>query len=404
MLVLCNQRSTINHQLSRKSEFGHRISDIGLGTWVLGPGPKNPNLGTHSPIRPFTHSPIHESHFPAVARVLPAVRQSGAGGSPIPPDPAAAPPTDSPEAPDAACLFASDLHGHVGTRSCSPPWSGKRPAAVFLGGDLLPSGSWAMTADGPGDEEFLDWILIPGLTEVRRRSAPRSPGVPDSGHDDARAVERPPRWRTSHWACALRPRRRIEWAGGDVYGYARTFRPRRSPNKDWERYGRGPLLVDPAARRRTRGTALCPERAELSTAPSPRIWPGWRETGTRREAGSGRFTRRPTDTPLDRAALDGRNGGPRPRGRARGEYRHPALIEARQPRNTTGTSTRRPASRGSGGCNGGDAEASRPGAHDGPELALVLFDPERPDADRRLLPGRSARCPPAGARRGPTPR
>ncbi len=283
------------------------------------------------------------------------------------------------------CLFASDLHGH-GDRyeKLFAAMERERPAAVFLGGDLLPSGLWAMTADGPGDEEFLDRILIPGLTEVRRALGAAFPRVfLILGNDDARAVESRlladeslGLWRYAH-------DRRIEWAGGDVYGYA-YVPPTPFLNKDWERYDVS-RFVDPGCTPPDQGHRTVPvseRELEYGTIAKDLA----RLAGDRDLSRSvWLFHAPPHDTPLDRAALDGRMVDHAPVDVHVGSIAIRRFIEARQPRVTLHGHVHEAARlTGQWRMQWGRCR-SFTAAHDGPELALVLFDPERPDADRRLL-------------------
>jgi hypothetical protein len=71
------------------------------------------------------------------------------------------------------CLFVADLHGAAGRYAALFAASrAERPAAVFLGGDLFPSGLAA--AFGAADGDFVRDVLAPGFARVRL--CPRSTG------------------------------------------------------------------------------------------------------------------------------------------------------------------------------------------------------------------------------------
>jgi len=83
-----------------------------------------------------------------------------------------------------ACFFVSDLHGRPDRYDKLIEAMGReRPAAVFLGGDLLPH---AMTAPN-----FLDGYLVPRLEHLRARLGAGYPRVfVILGNDDARVEEK----------------------------------------------------------------------------------------------------------------------------------------------------------------------------------------------------------------------
>ena len=70
------------------------------------------------------------------------------------------------------CLFASDLHGDLDRYAkLFATIGGDPPAAVFLGGDLLPLGDGAKAAD------FLSEVIGPGLEPLRAKLGAAYPRV-----------------------------------------------------------------------------------------------------------------------------------------------------------------------------------------------------------------------------------
>jgi phytoene synthase len=71
------------------------------------------------------------------------------------------------------CFFAADLHGQPDRyRKLCARAAAERPAAIFLGGDLLPGGSWAAAAPASAipsvpDDDFLCGFLAAELAALR---------------------------------------------------------------------------------------------------------------------------------------------------------------------------------------------------------------------------------------------
>ncbi len=284
------------------------------------------------------------------------------------------------------CFFVTDLHGHAdryGKLFASIVT--ERPDAVFLGGDLLPKGSALLRGADTERNDFVIDYLVPSFARLRDALDKEYPSIfLILGNDDPRceesailnAAERG-LWRYVHGQMAM-------FASFNIYGYA-CIPPSPFLLKDWERYDVS-RYVDPGC--------ISPEEGlrSVATEESEVKW------GTiakdldmvvkddSMERAIFLFHTPPYETDLDRAALDGKT------------YEHVALdvhvgsiavrrfIEERQPLLTL---------------HGHVHEAARltgqwktrlgrtvciNGAHDGPELALVRFDPESPDdASRQLL-------------------
>lgn len=283
------------------------------------------------------------------------------------------------------CLFASDLHGSPGRWEALFHAIGESaPSAVFLGGDLLPHGVGYGRPSASGHEEYVDEFLVPGLDRVRRRLGERYPRIfLILGNDDGR-IEEPAFlraesdgwWTWAHGRC-------VPWEGFRVYGYAFTP-PSPFRLKDWEKYDVS-RFVDPGC--------LSPEEGWRSVAVPERE----ARYGTIREdlealAGADDLARAiflfhapPYGTNLDRAALDGMKVDHAPLDVHVGSIAIRRFLESRQPllalhghvhesARITGSWRDRI---GRTHCLGA--------AHDGPELALVRFDPDRPEEATRAL-------------------
>ncbi len=286
-----------------------------------------------------------------------------------------------------SCFFASDLHGHVDRyEKLFAAVAAERPAAVFLGGDLLPSGfGLAAGSFDPAHEDFINGFLAPELTRLRQDLQEAYPGVfAILGNDDPRVEEAAMLdvgtrglWHYAH-------ERRFEWRDYLVAGYA-CVPPTPFRLKDWERYDVS-RYVDPGC--------VSPEEG-WRTLP---VQPSEVRYGTIQEdletlAGDASLTRAivlfhapPYKTALDRAALDGQAVDFVPLDVHVGSIAIQRFIERRQPRITLhGHVHESVRLTGEWHVRMGETHAFS-AAHDGPELALVRFDPDVPeDATRALL-------------------
>jgi len=283
-----------------------------------------------------------------------------------------------------ACLFASDLHGR--TKRYLALFSvieAERPAAVFLGGDLLPSGLGF--APDPDHPDFINDFLAPGIERLRRSMGP---GFPDVfailGNDDPRIEEAAMLdasarglWRYAH-------DRRIDWEGYTVYGYA-CVPPTPFRLKDWERFDVS-RFVDPGC---------SPPEEGWHTVPvgEHELRYGTIQGELEALVGDGSLARAimlfhspPYRSLLDRAALDGRSVDFAPLDVHVGSIAIQRLIRDRQPLVTLHGHVHESARLTGAWQERIGSTIAFSAAHDGPELALVRFDPEHPDrATRELL-------------------
>ncbi|MDM7914043.1 MAG: metallophosphoesterase [Candidatus Eisenbacteria bacterium] len=283
-------------------------------------------------------------------------------------------------------FFASDLHGRRDRyEKLFAAVREEMPAAVLLGGDLLPGGSSVLRAIDPGRGDFVQDFLAAELTRLRIALRDRYPDVLlIFGNDDARVEEaamlelaESGLWRYAHG-------RRIACAGWNVYGYS-CVPPTPFLLKDWERYDVS-RFVDPGS--------TSPEEG-IHSVPCPLVEVRYGTIAKDLEALVGTddleraillFHAPPYQTALDRAPLDGRAIDHVPLDPHVGSIAIRRFLEERQPRVSLHGHVHESARLtgewktkiGETWCLGG--------AHDGPELALVRFDPERPgEAERELL-------------------
>lgn len=281
------------------------------------------------------------------------------------------------------CYFATDLHGHFGRyEKLFAAIIEERPAAVFLGGDLLPG---IGTAGGGQFNSFLRDFLFPSFARIQGNLDRDYPAVMlILGNDDPRSEEPDildgEARRLWHYVHG----RPVAFQEFCVCGCA-YVPPTPFALKDWERYDVS-RYVDPGCISPEEGYRSVPVRSHDIRWGTIR---GYLDE-LAKSVCMGRsiflFHAPPHGTPLDRAFLDGKT------------YDHVALdvhvgsiairqfIEQRQPLLTLHGHVHESARlTGEWKMRIGRTVCIN-AAHDGPELALVQFDPDRPEeASRRLL-------------------
>lgn len=280
-------------------------------------------------------------------------------------------------------FFVSDLHGSVERyRKLFAAIEAERPAAVLLGGDLLPSGLAAASVGG--GEDFLDDFLAAELRELRDGLGDDYPRVLlIFGNDDARAYEE----RAIEWARSgvwdYLHERRVSLGEYDVYGYA-YIPPTPFLLKDWERYDVS-RYVDPGC--------VSPEEGHRSVpVPENRTRYATIADDLERLLGDRPldnavllFHSPPYDTNLDRAALDGKMIDHVPLDVHVGSIAIERVVRDRQPLVTLhGHIHESPRLTGAWTDRIGRT-CCLSAAHDGPELALVRFRPDAPERATRTL-------------------
>ena len=286
----------------------------------------------------------------------------------------------------ATCFFATDLHGQTQRYdkllACI---AREHPVGVFLAGDLLPSGSLAHAPLRAPKREFVVSYLIPAFSKARNSLGESYPDVLlIPGNDDPAAAQE--RWLAGQEQGLWQQihGRKIQFENVSIYGYG-CVPPTPYLLKDWERYDVS-RYVPPGCVSPEEGYRSIPAEAD-------QIKWGTIQKEVALLAGEDildhavfLFHTPPYDTPLDRAALDGKT------------FEHVALdlhvgsiavrrfIEERQPllslHGHVHESTRLT---GTWKIQMGRTTCMN-GAHDGPELSLVRFDLRSPeDATRELI-------------------
>ncbi len=281
------------------------------------------------------------------------------------------------------CFFVTDLHGS--RRQCellAERLVAEEPAALFLGGDLFPGfGGAGELAEG----DFLDDCLRPLFRGVRQTMGPRTPEVfVIMGNDDPKSRQDSLMEGSNEGLWSYLDGTGASWGKRMVFGYP-YIPPTPFWFKDWERYDVSryvdPGCVSPEEGRRS--VSLSPQEAKWATIKGDlEAMVGDRELGDDIFL----FHVPPYNTHLDHAALDGQMVDHVPVDPHIGSIAVERFIRSRQPLLTF---------------HGHVHEAHRltgvwkqrlgvtvaiNGAHDGPELCLIRFDPNHPwEAERTLI-------------------
>jgi Icc-related predicted phosphoesterase len=274
------------------------------------------------------------------------------------------------------CLFASDLHGRPDRyEKLFAAIRASPPAAVFLGGDLLPLGA------PPGSVED---VLAAGFDRAREACGAAYPRVfVIFGNDDPRSEEPALLDGAARRLWDYAHGRRLDLGEYRVYGYA-CVPPTPFRLKDWERYDVS-RYVDPGS--------VSPEEG-VRSVPQPESEARWRtiEADLAEMTGDDDlelavilFHAPPYRTRLDRAALDGRVVDHAPLDVHVGSVAIRRFIEARQPLVTLHGHVHESARLTGSWSDRIGRTFCFSAAHDGPELALVRFELEDPASARREL-------------------
>ncbi len=284
-----------------------------------------------------------------------------------------------------SCQFVSDLHGNVEKyHRLFTAVSEVRPDALFLGGDLLPSGLGSILAAGAANEDFLRWFLEPELKSLRNKMGSAYPRIfVILGNDDGRGEEKTVEeiaerglWTYIHNSCADLGEHRI-------FGYS-FIPPTPFILKDWERYDVS-RFVDAgcvAPEEGAHSVAVSTDELRYSTIEKDlRVLTKGRDL----DHAVFLFHTPPYQTKLDRAALDGMVVDGVTLDPHIGSIAVRRFIEQRQPYLTLHGHVHESARlTGAWRDTIGRTEMIS-AAHDGPELALISFDLENPAGARREL-------------------
>jgi Icc-related predicted phosphoesterase len=277
------------------------------------------------------------------------------------------------------CFFVSDLHGSIDRyEKLFAAIAQEKPTAVFLGGDLLPSGIAALTSADSPHQDFISDYLASKLSSLRQQLGKKYPRVfVILGNDDGRFEEaafveasKLEIWEYVH-------NRKVAFADYTVYGYA-CVPPTPFLLKDWERYDVS-RYVDPGCVSPEEGVRSAPisehEKRYGTIAKDLQLLIGTEKL----DKAIILFHTPPYNTNLDRIGSDGRMVDHVPMETHIGSVAVRRLIESRQPLVTLhGHAHESARITGSWHDRIGTTHMFS-AAHDGPELALVRFELEHLD-------------------------
>ena len=282
--------------------------------------------------------------------------------------------------PTSVCLFVSDLHGRLPRyQALFRLVRDEAPAAHFLGGDLLAAFGGIVSESG-----FLRDVVGRGLSDLRETMGDRYPRVYAILGNDDLASEEPDAealaalglWEYVHG-------RRAALGRHAVYGYG-CIPPSPFRLKDWERYDVS-RYVDPGCYPPEEGWHTRPVQ-DSGTARSTI------QEELRAMVGDDDLAQAillfhvpPHSSKLDRAALDGRTVEHAPVDVHVGSIAVRRLIEVGQPLVSLHGHVHESARLTGSGRDRIGRTICLSAAHDGPELAVVRFDPDRPEAATREL-------------------
>lgn len=284
------------------------------------------------------------------------------------------------------CLFVSDLHGHLDRyQKLFTLIERDPPLAVFLGGDLLPSGLFNFSARRGMHTDFVNHVLGAGFARLRERLAAAYPRVfLILGNDDGRVEELAMLDMATHKLWQYAHERCIQLGVYRIFGYS-YIPPTPFLLKDWERYDVS-RYVSPGC--------VSPEEGVYSVpvAEDEKRWRTIQKDLAQLTANELLaqaiilFHAPPYQTKLDRAALDGKMFEHTPLDVHVGSIAIRRFIETRQPYITLHGHIHESARLTGAWQERLGTTYCFSAAHDGPELAVVRFDLHHPEcATRELL-------------------
>ena len=278
-------------------------------------------------------------------------------------------------------LFVSDLHGSANRyKKLFEYISLEKPDAVFIGGDILPSG---FRGGSPGD--FIEKTVILNLLSLKRSMREKYPAVfiilgnDDSKKDENKIImaEKKGLWIYAH-------NKKITFRGRTVFGYS-YIPPTPFLLKDWEKYDVS-RYVDPGCISPEEGIRTYDQEPEV--AKNTTIKKDLENMFSEEDVSDHimLFHTPPYKTGLDRAALDGKFYDSVPLDVHVGSIAVREFIEEKQPFLTLHGHIHESARLTGKWRDSIGSTVMLSAAHDGKELAAVIFDIDDPlSAERKII-------------------
>ena len=283
------------------------------------------------------------------------------------------------------CFFVSDLHGKVERyNKLFSQILSDEPEAVFLGGDLLPSGLYALTNNKRIVDDFINDFLIFEFHKLKKKMGIKYPQVfIILGNDDSKINEKDfiDGQQLGIWEYIHNKKTKLD--DFDIYGYS-YVPPTPFQLKDWEKYDVS-RFTDPGC--------ISPEEGWHSVdVPKNELKYSTIEKDLKKLAGDNNlsntiflFHTPPYKTNLDRAALDGKMVDHVPLDVHVGSIAVKRFIMNNQPTITLHGHVHESARLTVSWKDKIGETQSFTAAHDGPELALVKFNKYHPEESTREL-------------------
>ncbi len=280
-------------------------------------------------------------------------------------------------------FFVSDLHGKISRyEKLLNQIALEKPDAVFLGGDLLPhpmDAAWLEGLNISQEDTFITGYLAPAFLNLSKSMGQLYPQVfailgnddPWVHEEDMLAAEKTHLWKYIHG-------RKIDFGENNIYGYS-CVPPTPFQLKDWERYDVS-RFVDPGC--------IGPEDGIRSDGMTDREL---KNTTIQKEIDElvvdddlshaiFLFHSPPYKSKLDRAALDGKMVDHAPLDVHVGSIAIQRFITEKQPAITLHGHIHESRRLTGAWLELSGRTVMMSAAHDGPQLALVRFDPNDPKA------------------------
>lgn len=283
------------------------------------------------------------------------------------------------------CFFVSDLHGSIHRyEELFKAILKERPGAVFMGGDLLPSGMIPTMSMGVTHNDFIGEYLTTKLEGIRKELGPDSPRVfMIFGNDDPRFEESSLLFMASKGLCEYIHNRSVPFGEYTVTGYS-FVPPTPFLLKDWERYDVS-RFVDPGCVSPEEGRRSVPVSENESRYSTIKEDLEKLTSKLVMNKSIFLFHSPPYQTKLDRADLDGKFVDYAPLDVHVGSIAIQRFIGKKQPFLTLHGHVHESAEITGHWQDKIEETHMFSAAHRGPELSLVRFDVAKPEAATREL-------------------
>lgn len=283
-------------------------------------------------------------------------------------------------------FFSSDLHGHKDRyQKLFQAIDDERPDAVFIGGDILPSAGLMYSSQGFEHMDFATEYLVKRLKKLRKKLKEGFPKIfIILGNDDGRLAEAAILKAASSGVWEYVHNKKVVFKGYPVFGYS-FIPPTPFLLKDWEKFDVS-RHVDPGCVSPEEGIRTFPDLGnsrKYSTIQKDL------DQLTRNEVLDKAvflFHAPPYKTKLDRAALDGEVIDHIPLDVHVGSIAIQRFIKTRQPLISLHGHVHESSKLSNAWQDRIGKTYMFSAAYDGPELALIRFNPKKLDmATRELL-------------------